>query len=56
MKVGKNKLTDNQFEWRGKLEKRGYQYNICYSWIKAAFVICDYLDLNPDEMGLENRG
>lgn len=55
MKVGKNKLTENQVGWFNELKKHGYQYNICYSWIEAAKVICEYLDLDPDEYGLEDR-
>lgn len=52
MKVKPNKQTETQIEWMNKLEKEGYQYNVCYSWMEAAHVICDYLNLDPEEYGL----
>lgn len=53
MKIGKNKPTQSQAEWIRKLEEGGYQCKVCYSWIDAAFVICDYLELDPELYGLE---
>ena len=53
MKVKKNVPTDNQMEWLNLLKKNGYSVFICYSWIEAAKVICQYLNL-PREIILED--
>lgn len=52
MKVGKNKPTKNQIYYIDSLRLQGYKVEICYSWTKAAEVVCkylnikDYLDIN----------
>lgn len=42
MKVGSNKLTDNQKRFKDGLET-SYKFEVCYSWIEAKEVIEDYL-------------
>lgn len=43
LKVGKNKTTENQDIWIYRLQKQGYQVNVCYGWEEAAKVILNYL-------------
>jgi len=49
MKAGKNKTTPEQKRWLEDLKNFGYSTHVCYSWIEAARVICEYLDL-PKEL------
>jgi len=44
MKVGKNKLTDNQEAFRDGLGG-AYKWAVCYSAIEAAHAIGQYLDI-----------
>lgn len=52
MKIMPNKPTDNQKTWLDKLRDQDYLCKICYSWLEAAYAICDYLQLDPAEYGL----
>ena len=45
MKVGKNKLTENQKNWARLMVSNYHKTAVCYSWTEAAFMICDYLGL-----------
>lgn len=45
MKAGKNKLTDNQAEFGGFAHEQGYLTHICYTWLEAKEVICDYMEI-----------
>lgn len=54
MKIKPNRTTQNQERWLRKLSERGYLCLVCYSWREAAKEICAYLELDPDEYGLEN--
>ena len=42
MKFGKNKLTENQIEFRKNLEQF-YKFEVCYDWIEARNIIDNYL-------------
>ena len=44
MKFGKNKLTDTQKEFRESVGN-AYKWEVCYSWIEAANVIGEYLNI-----------
>ena len=48
MKINKNKPTKNQKKWIDALTAYGYKVEICYSWIEAANIICDYLGIKRD--------
>lgn len=48
MKYGKNKPTDNQKKYLNNLSRQGYAVAVCYSWEKAAKVICKYLGIKWD--------
>lgn len=54
MKIKPNRTTQNQERWLRKLSERGYLCLVCYSWREAAKEICEYLELDPNEYGLEN--
>lgn len=43
MKIGRNKLTPEQTEFKNALEKY-YQFAVCYSWIDAKIAILHYLE------------
>lgn len=43
LKAGNNKTTENQDVWISRLQKQGYQVNVCYGWEEASTVITDYL-------------
>ncbi len=43
MKYGKNKLSDNQKEFKEYLDANNYKTAVCYSWIEAKEVIQEYL-------------
>lgn len=43
MKVGKNKLTEAQAEFKTAVEGQGYLTAVCYSWLEAARTILTYL-------------
>jgi hypothetical protein len=43
MKVGRNKPTENQLWWHEQLRECGYKVVVCYSWLEAQRVICEYL-------------
>ena len=45
MKIGKNKLTDNQKKWRVELVKENYFVAVCYSALEAKKMIESYLKL-----------
>jgi hypothetical protein len=45
MKVGKNKLADDQLEFHLDARRLGYEAVTCYSWPQAAREIVGYLDL-----------
>jgi hypothetical protein len=47
LKVGKNKVTDNQFVMLAELNKRGYQTAICYSFDEVVKVVSNYLEGKP---------
>lgn len=42
MKIGKNKLTDNQVRFKDGLEN-SYSFKVCYSWIEAKEAILEWL-------------
>lgn len=44
MKFGKNKLSENQEQFRENIGKV-YKWEVCYSWLEAAKAIVGYLDL-----------
>ncbi len=44
LKAGDNTTTDNQDKWISRLQKQGYQVNVCYGWEEAAEVITNYLN------------
>jgi hypothetical protein len=52
MKYGNGKPTDAQKDWLEYLNNAGYWTCVCYSWKEAAEKICQYLLLQPREMGL----
>lgn len=43
LKAGNNKTTENQDVWISRLQKQGYQVNVCYGWEEAAKTIESYL-------------
>ena len=43
LKVGKNKLSDNQDAFCEQLKYRNYAIVVCYSWFEAMNVIISYL-------------
>jgi hypothetical protein len=43
MKTGKNKLTPEQVKYKERVQKLGYYYAVCYSWIEARDTIVLYL-------------
>jgi len=45
MKVGKNKLTANQADFKAEADAEGYRCEVCYSWDEARIVIKDYMNL-----------
>ena len=45
MKAGKNKLTDNQKEYKEYLDNNGYKTAVCYHWEDAKREIEEYLEL-----------
>jgi len=47
MKFGKNKLSENQEEFRENVGN-AYRWEVCYSWVEAAKVLIDYLCLPKD--------
>jgi len=51
MKVGRNKLTDTQIEFRNNVLSLDdkYVFVICYNWLDAVHEIANYLDL-PKEI------
>ena len=44
LKDVKNKPTEAQKWWLGKLEEQGYYTTVCYGWQEAVTVLCGYLD------------
>lgn len=50
MKVGKNKLTENQVIFRETLQQYGASYNwsVCYCWTDAAKLIARYIGMEED--------
>lgn len=48
MKVGKNKLSDEQKEFKTFIEQNKYGSAVCYSWIEAVNAVCNYLGLKCD--------
>lgn len=53
LKVGKNKLTDEQRIYLERLRAVGWYTDVCYSWGVAAARICWYLERTPRSMGLQ---
>lgn len=53
LKVGKNKLTDEQRIYLERLRAVGWYTEVCYSWGVAAARICWYLERTPRSMGLQ---
>lgn len=49
LKVGRNKPSENQKEWLGKLSKVGYATAVCYGFEEAQKVILDYINLPAKE-------
>lgn len=43
MKVGKNKLSENQEWWRRELHIQGYLVKVCYSEVQALGCILEYV-------------
>ena len=35
--------SDQQLQWMADLKKEGYFCEICYSWLEAATLVCNYL-------------
>jgi hypothetical protein len=48
MKVGKNKPTPDQRQFLDDCHNFGYSDHVCYSWLEAARIICQYFDLPLD--------
>ena len=50
MKVGRNKLTDNQVIFKETLQQYGASYNwaVCYCWTDAAKLIASYIGMEED--------
>ena len=46
LKYGKNRVTENQNQWLGTLEKAGYLTGVAYDLDKAIEIISVYLDFN----------
>lgn len=44
LKVGKNKLSDYQEQWKEQLEKNGWYYWTCYDLDNFIALIKDYMD------------
>ena len=45
LKVGTNKLSDNQKWWCEKLEEQGYYIAVCYGFEEAKDMLIEYLSL-----------
>ena len=45
MKYGKNKLTEEQKQWKADFEAQGFQTALCYSWVEAKDTIINYLSI-----------
>lgn len=45
MKAPKGKLSENQKEWKNKLEAWGHKVTVCYNWEQAAAEILNYLEV-----------
>ena len=45
MKVGKNKLTVPQADFRASLSEHGYKFEVCYSWVDAAKAIAKHIGI-----------
>lgn len=43
MKAGKNKATEAQMKYGHAMEAEGYQFHVCYSWLRAKEVVELYL-------------
>lgn len=43
LKVGKNKISENQKEWMEYLTKAGYKTAVCYGFEEAKGLLLDYL-------------
>jgi hypothetical protein len=54
MKSAKGKVSPEQAEWLSFLDGDGYQAELCFSWLEAARLICEYLDIDKKEAGLGN--
>jgi hypothetical protein len=52
MKSKKGKPSLLQTGYLGALSSAGYGTAVCYSWIEAAKIICDYLGIDPASTGL----
>jgi len=53
MKVGRNRPTVAQQDWLTWLTAQDYRAEVCFSWVQAAQVICEYLALPSDMLPLE---
>ena len=43
--------SPEQKEWIRRLREQGYRAEVCYGWLQAARLICEYLGLDPRKMG-----
>jgi hypothetical protein len=44
MKAGKNKPTPEQIEFMAFVSEQGYRTAVCWTWLDAVAVICEYLN------------
>lgn len=56
LKIKGGSLSDEQKIWIERFEKYGYFTSVCYGWIEAAIVICDYLNIEPEGLDVWNLG
>lgn len=51
LKVGYNKLTDNQQSWQAIVDNNGYAWAVCYGWQEAFSRLLDYMEYDNDLRG-----
>lgn len=52
MKTAAGKISKFQEEWFYKLQFAKFAIEVCYTWQEAARTICEYLELEPEKLGL----
>lgn len=52
LKFGKNRMTDTQVAFAKEQVRLGYAVTAAYSWIDAAWDVCQYLNLNHEDFGI----